>query len=432
MNKSKIAIVGLGYVGLPLLLEFGKKYNVVGYDINKKKIENLKKGIDETLILSGKESNKLKRLELSCDEKDIKQCNIYIITVPTPLNKKNKPDLSLIKNASKVVGRLLHRKDLVIYESTVYPGVTEEICVPILEKNSKLKYENSQENVNHRNVFYCGYSPERINHGDNKHNIKNVKKVVSGSSKKIANKINKLYKSIIPAGTHLASSIKVAEAAKIIENTQRDVNIALINELSIIFSKLNINTEQVLEAASTKWNFIRFNPGLVGGHCIGVDPYYLTYKSKKIGYTPKMILAGRKLNDNMSNYVSKQIIHLMKKKRIKLHNSKILILGLTYKENIADTRNTKVMDLIIKLKKIRSKIDVYDPWVKKEKFVNEKNFKLMNKLKYRKKYDVLIYAVGHKQFNQINIPKIKSLLKARNIIYDLKYILPASIVDGRL
>jgi len=432
MNKNKIAIVGLGYVGLPLLIEFGKKYNVVGYDIDKKKIENLKRGIDETLILSDKESNNLKKLKLSCNAKEIKQCNIYIVTVPTPLNKKNKPDLSLIKNASKVVGRSLNRKDIVIYESTVYPGVTEEVCVPILEKNSKLKYENSHGVTNHENLFYCGYSPERINHGDKKHNIKNVKKVVSGSSKKITNKINKLYKSIIPAGTHVASSIKVAEAAKIIENTQRDVNIALINELSIIFSKLNINTEQVLEAASTKWNFVRFNPGLVGGHCIGVDPYYLTYKSKKIGYTPKMILAGRKLNDNMTVHVSKKIIHLMKKKRIKLYNSKILILGLTFKENITDTRNTKVMDLILKLKKIRSKIDVYDPWVKKEKFANEKNFKLINKLEYKKKYDVLIFAVGHKQFNQINISRIKSLLKTRNVIYDLKYILPASIVDGRL
>ena len=360
-KNIKIGIIGLGYVGLPLAVEFGKKFPVVGYDISVERIKSLKKGIDDTLEVSRKDFSKAVNLKFTNNPKDMKSQNFFIITVPTPINKKKKPDLSLLKNATKIVGKLLNKGDIVIFESTVYPGVTEDICVPILEKYSKLFFNRD---------FFCGYSPERINPGDKEHRLVNITKVTSGSNSEVAQIIDLLYKQIIKAGTFKAKSIKVAEAAKVIENTQRDINIALINELSIIFNKLEIDSRSVLEAASSKWNFLKFYPGLVGGHCIGVDPYYLTYKAEEVGYIPKVILAGRRLNDAMGSYVVSELLKLMIKKKINTIKAKILIMGLAFKENCTDYRNTRVLDIIEELKEHNLKIDVYDPWLdsKKVKF----------------------------------------------------------------
>lgn len=422
-NDIKLVIIGLGYVGLPLAAEFAKKRFVIGYDLKKKRIIELKKGNDRTLEVSSKKLLNLKSLKLTSNKSDISDANCYIIAVPTPVNKKNKPDLRMILSATKLVGRYLKRGDIVIYESTVFPGCTEEICVPILEKISKLKYNKE---------FFCGYSPERVNPGDKKHTITKIKKIISGSTTKVTKKINKLYLEIITAGTHVASSIKVAEAAKVIENTQRDLNIAFINELSIIFNKMKIETNEVLEAASTKWNFLNFKPGLVGGHCIGVDPYYLEYKSNQIGYRPKIISAGRKLNDKMPDYVFSELKKKMNEKLIKLNNANILVMGVTFKENCKDLRNAGVKNIITKLKKNKcKKLDIYDPWADKNEVKKIYNIFPIIKLK-KKYYDAIIIAVAHKEFFSIKKNYLLSLVKKKNIIFDLKNIFSKKISDFRL
>ncbi len=410
MKKIRLAVIGLGYVGLPLAVEFAKKRKVIGYDINTKRIKELMSGFDKTMEINNGKFKVSRNLDLVSKIENIKNCNCYIITVPTPINNKNKPDLSLLLKATKEIGRILKPKDIVIYESTVYPGCTEEKCVPILEATSKLKY-NEQ--------FFCGYSPERINPGDKKHRIKNIKKIVSGSNKKIANIIEKLYKEIIVAGTYKVKSIVVAEAAKIIENTQRDLNIALLNELSIIFNKLNINTSEVISAAKTKWNFIPFYPGLVGGHCIGVDPYYLTYKAEKLGYKPKIILSGRTLNNNMSSHVVSKFTEHLKLNKIKTDNAKILILGLTFKENCPDLRNSKIKDIFDKLKNKNFNIDIFDPLAEQKeiKYLYGKN--KVSKF-FPNKYDGIIIGVGHDEFKLMGINFIKSLCKSNHVIFDLK------------
>jgi UDP-N-acetyl-D-glucosamine/UDP-N-acetyl-D-galactosamine dehydrogenase len=421
-NNFKLAVIGLGYVGLPLAVEFGKIYETIGFDINNSRILELLKGVDSTLEVDEKELKETSKLFYTSNPKDIQSCNIYIITVPTPIDEFKKPMLSPLIMASQMVGNILKKDDIVIYESTVYPGATEEVCVPILENNSGLIFNKD---------FYCGYSPERINPGDKDHRISSIKKITSGSNPKIADQVDKLYQQIIVAGTHKAKSIKVAEAAKVIENTQRDLNIALINEFSMIFNKLNIDTEAVLEAAGTKWNFLPFKPGLVGGHCIGVDPYYLTYKSIAVGYTPEIILAGRHLNDSMGAYVAEQVSKLMTRKHIPIVGSKALILGLTFKENCPDLRNTRVIDLIQKLESFNCKVDVYDPWVNKDEAYQEYNINPINQPK-KGKYDVIILAVAHDEFKKLSAVQIRSFGKVKHLLYDIKYILNADESDARL
>jgi len=421
-DKSQIAIVGLGYVGLPLAIEFAKKYSVIGYDINQSRISDLQNSFDKTLEVEKSELLEAKSLAFTSDLDEIRNCNIYIIGVPTPVNNKKEPDFKNLCLASEAIGGILKHGDIVIYESTVYPGATEEICVPILEKESNLKFNEE---------FYVGYSPERINPGDKEHRLPDIKKVTSGSTPEIATKIDELYKSIILAGTHKVSSIRVAEAAKVIENTQRDVNIGLINELATIFNKLSIDTEEVLEAAGTKWNFLPFRPGLVGGHCIGVDPYYLSYKAQSIGYHPEMILAGRRINDGMSSYIINELSNRLQKKDIKVGQSKILIMGLTFKENCPDTRNTKVFEIIDGLQKLGAEIDTFDPWVDKTSLEDKYIDNHLDKLK-KNDYDAVIIAVAHEVFKQIKISKIKSLCKSDHIIYDLKYLFPSQLTDMRL
>ena len=420
-KKTKISIIGLGYVGLPLAISFSKFYKVVGFDLSKERISDLRKGSDETLEVKKNTILKAKNLMFTSNLNDLKKCNCHIVTVPTPIDKFNKPDFSNLISASQMIGKILKKNDIVIYESTVYPGATEEICVPILEKKSDLIYNND---------FFVGYSPERMNPGDKKHTVENIIKVTSGSNEGTANFVNKLYKSIVKAGTYKASSIKVAEAAKVIENTQRDINISLINELSLIFDKIDIDTEEVLKAAGTKWNFLPFKPGLVGGHCIGVDPYYLTYKSKKLGYDPKIILAGRKLNDNMSTHIVNKLFLKMDKKKIKVSNSKILIMGLTFKENCPDIRNSKVFDLAKQLKKSTAKVSVYDPWVNNK--IHKLNGISLIKKPIKNNYDCIILAVAHNFFKKMGIKKIKNFTKKNHIIFDLKYIFPENFSDLRL
>jgi len=420
--KENICIIGLGYVGLPLAVEFGKKRKVIGFDINVERIEELKTGYDSTLETSSLELQEAMQLSYTTNINDIKNCQIYIITVPTPINKDKKPNLTPLKDSSKTVGKILDKGDVVIYESTVYPGATEEICVPILEKNSGFKFNLD---------FFCGYSPERINPGDKEHRLTSIVKVTSGSSPEIANKVDNLYKEIIEAGTYMASSIKVAEAAKIIENTQRDVNIALINELALIFKKLDIDTQEVLEAAGTKWNFLPFKPGLVGGHCIGVDPYYLTYKAIEVGYNPEMILTGRKLNDNMGFYVADQVVQLMEKKNIHLKDSNILIMGLTFKENCPDLRNTRVVDLIRAFENFSSNVEVYDPLVNKKESTREYSITPIDSPQ-KGKYDAIVVAVAHDEFKKLSLKEIKSFGKNNHVLYDIKYLLNIDDVDGRL
>ena len=422
MKNKKICLVGLGYVGLPLAVEFGKKRQVIGFDINQKRIDELKNGNDITQETSKQELSDASHLIFSSDLKDIKDCEIYIVTVPTPIDNHNNPDLSPLKKASMTIAKVLQKKDIVIYESTVYPGATEEVCVPILEKYSNLKFNKD---------FYCGYSPERINPGDKNHRLASIVKITSGSSPEIAIEIDEMYKEIITAGTYRAKSIKIAEAAKVIENTQRDVNIALINELSLIFNKLGIDTESVLEAAGTKWNFLPFTPGLVGGHCIGVDPYYLTHKAIAIGYNPEMILAGRKINDGMGRYIANQVCELMSKKNIAIKDSKILIMGLTFKENCPDIRNTRVVDLIEVFESFNCNVDVYDPWVSKEESFIEYGIKPIEYL-ISKSYDSIVLAVAHDEFKLLSVSKLKSFCKDKHVIYDIKYLLKASESDGRL
>mgnify|MGYP000854009756 CR=1 FL=1 len=421
-KKFKVAIIGLGYVGLPLALAFSKKREVIGFDINKKRIKELNSGIDINLETTRNQLRNVKKLNFTYNEKKLKSANCFIITVPTPIDKFKKPNLEPILSASKIISKLLKKRDLVIFESTVYPGCIEEKCVPILEKFSNLKYNRD---------FFCGYSPERINPGDKKHNISNIKKVTSGSTPEIADLVDDLYKEIITVGTFKAESIKVAEAAKVIENTQRDLNIALINELSILFSKMKIDTQAVLNAAETKWNFLPFKPGLVGGHCIGVDPYYLTHKAESIGYKPKIILAGRKINDSMGDYVALELIRKMKKKKIKIKGSKILIMGLTFKENCADIRNSGIQSVFTRLKKLHCIVDLYDPWADRNEIKNKFNINLKSKLE-NNFYDGIIIAVAHKIFKDMGIKVISNLSKKDGIIYDLKYLFSKNKVDLRL
>ena len=422
MKIKKIALIGLGYVGLPLAIEFGKKFKVIGFDISKDRINLLKKNEDPNLEISKKEFLDSTHLSFSNTVDDIKDCNIFIITVPTPIYNNKMPDLTALKKSSQTVGSVLKKNDIVIYESTVFPGATEEFCVPILEKQSKLKFNTD---------FYCGYSPERINPGDKKHRLIDIKKVTAGSTPQIATEIDKLYKIIISAGTYKAESIKVAEAAKVIENTQRDLNIALINELALIFKKMNIDTEQVLNAACTKWNFLPFRPGLVGGHCIGVDPYYLTYKANKIGYYPEIILAGRKINDNMAAYVAKEVLKLMNSKDIQIAKANILIMGLTFKENCPDYRNSRVVDLIKEFKKFNCNVDVYDPLVDKKKFAYEYKIEVIEK-PIKNKYDATIIAVAHDEFKSLTKKQIRAYGKPNHVLYDIKYLLKSNETDGRL
>jgi len=423
---KKIAIIGLGYVGLPLAVEFAKKYNVLGFDINENRINELLLAKDSTLEVS---DNQLKEvlvtpnencgLKLSFKEYDLKSCNIFIVTVPTPIDKNNRPVLKPLLKASEIIGNILKKEDIVIYESTVFPGATEEVCVPVLESKSGLFYNED---------FYCGYSPERINPGDKKHTITKIKKVTSGSTKEIAEVIDKLYSSIIVAGTHLAPSIKVAEAAKVIENAQRDINIAFVNELAKIFNKLNIDTHAVLEAAATKWNFLPFKPGLVGGHCIGVDPYYLAQKAQEVGYHSEIILAGRRLNDSMSEYVGIEVLKLMVKNGIPVKDAKVLMLGITFKENCPDIRNTKAIGVYKTLKSFQMDVEVYDPWASKEEVKKEYGLDMIDSLELRK-YDTIIHTVAHDEFSELNLDALKN---KNAVIYDVKGNLISSKVDKRL
>ena len=421
-SEASIAIVGLGYVGLPLAVEFGTKRIVIGFDTNEARIKELKKGLDNTLETTNQELKDAIYLSYTNSLKDIKDCKIFIITVPTPIDKNKQPNLSPLKDASEAIGSILKKGDLVIYESTVYPGATEEVCVPILETISGLSFNKD---------FYCGYSPERINPGDKEHRITTIKKVTSGSTPEIATKVDELYQEIITEGTHKASSIKVAEAAKVIENTQRDVNIALINELSLIFNKLNIDTESVLEAAGTKWNFLPFRPGLVGGHCIGVDPYYLTHKALEVNYNPEMILAGRRINDNMGFFIADQVSKLMNKKGINVEGANILIMGLAFKENCPDIRNTRVVDLIEQFDNFNCSTEVYDPWVDTGAAMDEYKIKLIEE-PVEGKYDAIILAVAHDIFKNLSSTQIKIFGKENHVIYDIKYLLDNEEVDGRL
>ena len=422
LDEIKIAVVGLGYVGLPLAVEFGIKMPVLGFDINKPRIDELNLGIDNTLEVSSDELKQAAELSYSANVADLKSCNVYIVTVPTPIDKFKKPDLTPLEKASHMLGGVISEGDIVIYESTVYPGATEEVCIPIIEKESGLTYNQD---------FYAGYSPERINPGDKEHRVSTILKVTSGSTPEVADLVDALYQQIITAGTHKASSIRVAEAAKVIENTQRDVNIALINELALIFNLLDIDTEEVLIAAGTKWNFLPFRPGLVGGHCIGVDPYYLTHKAQEIGYNPEMILAGRRLNDNMGCYVISQVVKLMLQKRIHVNDSKILMMGLTFKENCPDLRNTRVTDMIEELSNFGATVDVYDPWVDTEEAQLEYGITPVKEPE-KDSYDAIILAVGHDKFKNMNITEIREYGKQQHVLYDIKYIFPAEDVDGRL
>ena len=421
-KDTRIGVIGLGYVGLPLAVEFGKRYLTTGFDINRSRIAALISGHDSTLEVDTAALESAAHLSYTTDVDKLKTCNIYIVTIPTPIDIHKRPDLSPLEKASETVGKVLSKDDIVIYESTVYPGATEEVCVPILEKHSGLTFNKN---------FYCGYSPERINPGDKEHRVTTIKKVTSGSTLEIADKVDALYRSIITAGTHKASSIKVAEAAKVIENTQRDINIALINELALIFRRLGIDTEEVLKAAGSKWNFLPFRPGLVGGHCIGVDPYYLTHKAMEVGYYPEIILTGRKLNDSMGKYVANEIINLMTKKRIQVVDSNILVMGLTFKEDCPDIRNTRVVDVVQELSGFHCNIEVYDPWIDKEESIREYGITPVEQPEPGK-YDAVIIAVAHHQFKAMGITAIRALGKKNHVLYDIKYILPAEKVDGRL
>ena len=416
MKIYKICIIGLGYVGLPLAHAFSSKYQVVGFDINTKRIEELNNGFDRTEELSETQVKEAIKngMKFSLDINDIKDCNVFIITVPTPIDKNNRPDLTPLIKSSQTVGKVLKKDDIVIYESTVYPGVTEEVCVPELEKTSSMKF-----NVD----FFCGYSPERINPGDKEHTVTKILKVTSGSTPEIATVVDELYKSIIKAGTHKASSIKVAEASKVIENTQRDVNIALINELALIFNTMNINTNEVIEAAATKWNFIKLSPGLVGGHCIGVDPYYLTFKAEELGYKPNLILGARQINNGMSKYVAEKTIKLMIKKGIQIKDSKVLILGITFKENCPDVRNTKVVDIITEMQEYGCNVDIADYWADKNEVKHEYNLDLIENYNLDD-YQAIIVAVGHEKYRNLEISN------ENKVIFDIKSILPNA--DGRL
>jgi len=422
IKDAKLAIIGLGYVGLPLAVEFGKIRSVTGFDLNHERIKQLQLGHDRTLETTKEELESATHLKFTTNSEDLRQCNCFIVTVPTPIDEHKRPDLTPLIKASETVGKALKKGDVVIYESTVYPGATEEDCVPILEKFSGLKYNQD---------FYAGYSPERINPGDKEHRVTTIKKVTSGSTPEIAQFVDDLYNQIITAGTHKASSIRVAEAAKVIENTQRDLNIALINELALIFNRMDINTEDVLLAAGSKWNFLPFRPGLVGGHCIGVDPYYLTHKAQSIGYHPEIILAGRRLNDKMGEYIVAQMVKAMTRSRIQVDDAKILVMGLAFKENCPDLRNTRVIDIVTELKSYHCNVDVYDPWASSEEAMHEYGIPVISKPELGA-YDGIILAVAHKQFKDMGAKAIKAFGKPDHVLYDLKYILSPDESDIRL
>jgi UDP-N-acetyl-D-galactosamine dehydrogenase len=422
LRRCKVGVVGLGYVGLPLAVEFGKHFDTVGFDVKASRIAALARGKDATLECSRAELKAATRLSFTTKLADLKRCNVLVVTVPTPIDQYKRPDLTPLIKASETIGQVLRRGAVVVYESTVYPGCTEEVCVPIIERVSGLKF-----NVD----FYAGYSPERINPGDKEHRLPTIKKVTSGSTPEAAEFVDSLYRSIVTAGTHKASSLRVAEAAKVIENTQRDVNIALINELALIFNRLDIDTQEVLDAAGSKWNFLPFRPGLVGGHCIGVDPYYLTHKAQEIGYHPEMILAGRRINDNMGLYVAAEILKLMTTKRIHAKDSRILVLGLTFKENCPDLRNSKVVDVIRELEKFGAKVDVCDPWVDAAEARHEYNIRPVRTPKPRH-YDAIVMAVAHNEFKQLGIDKVRRLAKRQHVVYDIKHVFKRGDVDGRL
>ena len=422
ITEIKLAIIGLGYVGLPLAVEFGRKREVVGFDINQQRIDDLKAGQDFTLEITPEELTMSTQLIFSTKLDDLRQCNCFIVTVPTPIDCHKRPDLTPLIKASETVGKVLKPGDLVIYESTVYPGATEEDCVPVLEKFSGLKYNDD---------FFCGYSPERINPGDKEHRVTNIKKVTAGSTPEIADLVDALYNEVITAGTYKAESIKVAEAAKVIENTQRDLNIALMNELAMIFNKMEIDTEAVLKAAGSKWNFLPFRPGLVGGHCIGVDPYYLTHKAQAIGYHPEIILAGRRLNDSMGGYVVAQLIKAMTKKRIEVDGARVLVMGFAFKENCPDLRNTRVVDIVTELKDYNCQVEVYDPWVMADEVESEYGITsvVVPELGI---YDAIIVAVAHDEFKAMGSASIRRFGKSKHILYDLKYIMSEAASDLRL
>jgi UDP-N-acetyl-D-glucosamine/UDP-N-acetyl-D-galactosamine dehydrogenase len=422
LSSIKLAVIGLGYVGLPLAVEFGKQFPVIGFDINENRVSELQSRQDHTKEVEPDELRLAKFLTYTTDPEILRTCNCFIVTVPTPIDEHKRPDLTPLIKASETVGKVLKVGDIVIYESTVYPGATEGDCVPVLENHSGLKFNQD---------FFAGYSPERINPGDKEHRITNIKKVTSGSTPATADLVDQLYNTIITAGTYKTTSIMVAEAAKVIENTQRDLNIALINELTIIFNIMGIDTESVLQAAGTKWNFLPFRPGLVGGHCIGVDPYYLTHKAQTLGYHPEIILAGRRLNDSMGRYIVSQLIKAMTKKRIQVDGARVLVMGLAFKENCPDLRNTRVVDVVRELKEYDCKVDVYDPWVSMEEAQKEYGITLIQKPP-QNTYDSIILAVAHKQFKDMGSERINDLGKKTHILYDLKYILPKEAVDLRL
>ena len=423
LDNSLIAVIGLGYVGLPLAVEFGKRRAVIGFDIKESRIAELKAGKDSTLEVGHEEFQSAKQLKFATDPKALKSCGVFIVTVPTPVDKANRPNMAPLVGACEMVGAVMQLGAVVIFESTVYPGATEEVCVPLLEKYSGLKLNQD---------FFCGYSPERINPGDKSHRLTSIKKVTSGSTPQVADAVDALYAQIITAGTHKASSIKVAEAAKVIENTQRDVNIALMNELSLIFGRLGIDTHEVLEAAGTKWNFLPFRPGLVGGHCIGVDPYYLTHKAQEVGYHPEVILAGRRINDSMATYVADQVVKLMLHKRHHVLGSKVLVLGLTFKENCPDLRNTKVVDVVRSLEQYNTQVDIFDPWIDVDEAMHEYGLSCLRELPSHGQYAAVVLAVGHAQFINLGAQGIKALAMPEAVIFDVKSVYPLGFADGRL
>jgi UDP-N-acetyl-D-galactosamine dehydrogenase len=423
LNDQCLAIIGLGYVGLPLAVEFGKVRPTIGFDINPKRVAELQSGQDHTLECSPEELQRATHLRFSANPQDLQHAQVFIVTVPTPVDQANRPDMTPLIKASTTVGQALKKGDVVIYESTVYPGATEEVCVPVLERHSGLRFNQD---------FFCGYSPERINPGDKEHRLPMIKKVTSGSTPEVATAVDQLYAQIINAGTHKASSIKVAEAAKVIENTQRDVNIALMNELSLIFHKLDIDTLEVLQAAGTKWNFLPFRPGLVGGHCIGVDPYYLTHKAQELGYHPEVILAGRRINDHMARHVADETVKLMLRKNFPVLGSKVLVLGLTFKENCPDLRNTKVVDIVKHLKAYNTEVDVYDPWIDVDEALHEYGLHCLKQEPANGEYSAIVLAVGHRQFIAMGEAGLKAYGLPNAVVYDVKSILPLSAADGRL
>ena len=422
-EESIIGVVGLGYVGLPLAVEFSKHYSTIGYDIDAERIAKLSSGTDVTREVEDAELAAADNLRFTDKLDEVSDCNVYIVTVPTPIDSAKRPDLTALKHASRTVGEVLNKGDVVVFESTVYPGATEEDCAPILESTSGLKLNQD---------FYLGYSPERINPGDRKHRLTDISKITSGSTPEAATFIDSLYRKIIRAGTFPVSSIRVAEAAKVIENTQRDVNIALINELALIFNRMGLDTREILDAAGTKWNFLNFRPGLVGGHCIGVDPYYLTHKSQEFGYHPDVILAGRRINDNMGIHVAAEVVKLMVTRGISMPDARILIMGITFKENCPDVRNTRVIDLISELQTYRSQVEIYDPWADIQEVADEYGIDITNEVPDEGQYDAIVVAVAHKEFHEMSPAEIHALGKPVHVVYDIKYVLPFEEVDGRL